>query len=397
MIARVLLALLLLALMPRAWAASGVYADQGSAYAACTADVKVWQTSRGSTARNAVCYLNSPTVYLQRAECFNGQWGTCNPGLGSYSFPAAGTCSSRPVLGAAQSKASGGSGGAICSNGCTFQPQGDSVSIQLGNGPVYSQAGNWKATGATCSPGDGTGDPLTAQEDCTQQGTLTQCVRSDGKTCATASTGKQFCWQQGENGVKTADNGNQAATKSPANTQINAPKTPPANGGDWTVTGQGTVTETKGGTASTSNVTTFDSSYGKNGTGKGDGTGSGSSSGGGTGDGDGEGDGDGDGNDPGGVGEGLGDLYTDSDLTLTGLVSEYYGKVSETPFLGSIKSFVTVNGGGSCPVFTMPATQWNNAMTLDSHCSGAFLAALQACGWVLFGIASYFAVRIAVN
>ncbi|KNX93798.1 hypothetical protein XvhCFBP2543_22295 [Xanthomonas vasicola] len=255
-------------------------------------------------------------------------------------------------------------------------------------GKTYFSLAGAKPTGATCSYGDGTGQGVKDQ-DCVQSGTLTMCIRSDGKQCATASTGKQFCWSPGESGVKKADNNNQAATKSPENAAINAPKDAPSNGGDWKVTGQGTSSETRGGVTTNSNVTTFDSTYGKDGSGKGDGTGSGTDSGGG-------GDGDGDGDDP-GAGAPMGDLYTKSDKTVESVVSKFAAQVRSTPIAGGIASFMTVPSGGSCPVFSLGASKWWSAMTIDFHCSGTFLGFLRACGWVIFAIAAYAAMRIAVT
>ncbi|PPU32373.1 hypothetical protein XspCFBP7912_12220 [Xanthomonas sp. CFBP 7912] len=259
-----------------------------------------------------------------------------------------------------------------------------SETLTMGGRTYFSLAGA-KPTGEVCTYGDGSGQQVT--NDCVQSGSLTQCVKADGRHCATASTGKEFCWAPGEAGVKKADDNNQAATKSPVNTSINAPKDPPANGGDWTVTGQGSVSETKGGSTTTSNVTTFVSSYGKTGTGKGDGTGSGSGSG--------EGQGDDDG--PGKPGEPAGKFYEGTELTVDGLVSEYYGKVSNTPMLNSVRSFMMVQGGGSCPVFALGATQWTPSLTFDAHCSGTVYNALIAMGWVLFAIVAYFAIRISVT
>ncbi|MEN9184206.1 hypothetical protein WH163_21955 [Xanthomonas vesicatoria] len=261
--------------------------------------------------------------------------------------------------------------------------------FSAGGKTYFSLAGS-KPTGATCSYGDGSGQAVKDQ-DCVQSGTLTMCIRSDGKQCATASTGKQFCWSPGESGVKKADNNNQAATKSPENAAINAPKDAPSNGGDWKVTGQGTSSETRGGVTTNSNVTTFDSTYGKDGSGKGDGTGSGTDSGGGDGDGE-----EGDGDDP-GQGAPIGDLYTKSDKTVQSVVSNFATQVRATPFAGGITSFMTVPSGGSCPVFTLGASKWWDAMTIDFHCNGSFLTFLRACGWVILAIAAYAAIRIALT
>lgn len=379
----------LLVLSPIAWAAT--YPDQGSAFAGCMAASAAATRVLGGTG-GPKCDLLEPNVYRCWAyQLWNG--GNvevlCGSGGGQetgHSFPVASSCANRPT---STSGWSSGGNGASCSGGCAFGPATSSDTVSFSGRTYFSLVGA-KPTGAVCSFGDGSGQPV-ATEDCVQSGALTQCVKADGRQCASASTGKQFCWAPGEAGVKKADNNNQAATKSPANTSINAPKDPPANGGDWTVTGQGTVSETKGGTTTNSTITTFDSSYGKTGTGKGDGTGTGGGSG------DGDGDDDGEDDEAGGVGEAPGDFYKPTELTVSSLMGEYYTKVSNTPVLGAIKSFMVVNGGGSCPVFSMPATQWTPALSFDAHCSGTVYSVLQTMGWVLLAIVAFFAVRIAVT
>jgi len=133
---------------------------------------------------------------------------------------------------------------------------------------------------------------------------------------------------------------------------------------------------------------------------------------GGDGGGDGDGDGDGGGGDGGTVGPGTGDgdgdgpgdpatsdgkFYTKSDRTMDKVFKEFKEKVETTELAGGIKKFMQVPGGGSCPVFTLPASQYWNAMTVDFHCSGTFLALLKACGYVILAIAAYAAVKIALT
>ncbi|KGE50657.1 filamentous phage phiLf adsorption protein III [Xanthomonas axonopodis pv. vasculorum] len=79
------------------------------------------------------------------------------------------------------------------------------------------------------------------------------------------------------------------------------------------------------------------------------------------------------------------------------VVSKFATQVRGTPLVGGIGSFMTVPSGGSCPVFSLGASKWWNAMTIDFHCSGTFLAFLRACGWVIFAIAAYAAIRIALT
>ncbi|WP_426933662.1 hypothetical protein [Xanthomonas arboricola] len=365
--------------------------DQGAAYAACMSQVADHKAKYPTATyyEEACRYSAGQNPFYTPVVDFREPGGGRNTRIGAEEYYG-GSCASRP---ASTSGWSSLGNGASCDNGCAMGPAASSDTYSAGGKTYFSLAGA-KPTGATCTYGDGTGQGVKDQ-DCVQSGTLTMCIRSDGKNCATASTGKQFCWSPGESGVKKADNNNQAATKSPENAAINAPKDAPSNGGDWQVTGQGTSSETKGGVTTNSNVTTFDSTYGKDGTGKGDGTGSGGGSGGGNGDGEGDGD-DGDGDDP-GQGAPIGDLYTKSDKTVQSVVSNFATQVRATPFAGGITSFMTVPSGGSCPVFTLGASKWWDAMTIDFHCSGSFLTFLRACGWVILAIAAYAAIRIALT
>jgi len=145
---------------------------------------------------------------------------------------------------------------------------------------------------------------------------------------------------------------------------------------------------------------------GGNGNGDGDGDGDGED---GDGDGDGNGNGGGGGNLPGdgdgdgeedGPGDGAtrdGDLYKKTNKTVKGVADRFREGAMKTPLVGGVTDFMKVPTGGSCPVFTVTASKWWKSMTLDFHCSGAFLALLRACGWVIFAIAGYAAVRIALT
>lgn len=223
------------------------------------------------------------------------------------------------------------------------------------------------------------------QDDCQTIGNLTQCVTSSGKHCAVASSGKKFCWNPGETGTKVS--GNEAATKSPAGAAVNDPPVPPANNGTWTQTGQGQVTVNGSSGSTTHNVTNHTSNYGADGKG-------GGAEGEGDSDGEGEGDGDGEGDEP---GEGVGDLYEPSERTVESVMSEFYTAVTGTQFISGVTSFMSAQGGGGCPTFSLGASDWWQAMTFDAHCSGTFLAMLQAMGWVVFAMACYIAVKIAVT
>ncbi|MBD9377937.1 hypothetical protein IB228_11285 [Pseudoxanthomonas sp. PXM04] len=223
---------------------------------------------------------------------------------------------------------------------------------------------------------------------------MTQCLTADGRTCAVASSGKKFCWEPTESGIKAS--GNEAATKAPEGTSIKPPPKAPNNGGDWQQGGTGTVSVTTGGVTNNYNTTNWNSSYGNQGSGANGGGADGEGNGG-SGDGSGE-EGEGDGDGWGEPGAGVGDLYDGTDKTIGGLMGNFWAQINAVPLAQSVTRFMGVgNGGGACPVFTVGATTYWETMTFDAHCSGNWLAVLQAMGWIVFAIACYVAVRIAVT
>lgn len=341
---------------------------------------------------------------VSKTGCPDGQeW---NLELGACDAP----CSSRSVMSGGMVKISASYNGdtAACDRGCKMMPVSDVVGVGLGENPSFITffTSGWAATGESCAAGDFgvVGDDTGGGNDgeqCTQQDNLTQCMKPDGRHCAVASSGKEFCWQPGENGIKAS--GNDAATKSPQGKEAKPPPLPPNNGGDWEQKAQSTVVESKDGASSTSNVTSWESSYGSQGQGasgngaSGEGKG-GSGSGSGLGGGSGNGDGDGDGDDgAGGVGDGAGDFYTSNGKTVSDVFQAFKARVTASPLIDAVQGFFTVSAGGACPTFTVPASEYWEAMTYDAHCSGDFLAALQAIGWVLMAVAALAAAYWALS
>lgn len=270
---------------------------------------------------------------------------------------------------------------------------------------MFYNMDGWLPTGDVCTPAaedTGGGNDV---EPCVTQGTLTQCVKPDGRTCAKASNGKEHCWRIDEHGIKAS--GNEATTKAPENVAPKPPSLPPPNGGDWVQKAVSQITAAINGQTSTSTVSRYESSYGTSGQGAsghgadgegkgGSGSGSGlGGSGSGSGSGDGEGDGEGDG--PGSPGGQLGDLYTSDGKTVAGIFQAFRARVGESPLIGAITSFFSVQGGGSCPVFSISASTYWEAMSFDGHCSGDFLAALQSIGWVLMAAAALLAAYWALS
>ncbi len=87
----------------------------------------------------------------------------------------------------------------------------------------------------------------------------------------------------------------------------------------------------------------------------------------------------------------------DKNLTVEKVYSEFEQRVKKAPIIDATKRFFTVSVGGSCPVFTVPATAFWEAMTFDLHCSGVIYALLQLIGWVLLAMAAYRAGEIALT
>ena len=92
----------------------------------------------------------------------------------------------------------------MCQDGCEFEAQGGTSSaLTTGNGDSLNTyyGGAYRPTGNMCSAGQQPPQPPKDQ-DCVGVPGQTMCKRADGKLCASASTGKQICWDPGETGEK---------------------------------------------------------------------------------------------------------------------------------------------------------------------------------------------------
>lgn len=314
-----LLAVVMLLLLPWLAQAQDVnFPDQGAAYAACRADFASRVSGYpGATPSNLsyncgsgqpprcfnngatttcwyVCGIDSPnpTGSFQR-DCRTG----ANSNVSTrYVYGGSAVCSARPPL----VNYSFQGNLASCHSGCEYAAgigePGDTVTV-LGSGPsAVTRVSRMSPTGQHCTVGADYQQPEAPVTDrCQRQGNLTQCLTADGRTCAVASSGKKFCWEPSEAGVKLS--GNEAAVKSPEGTAIKQPPKAPANGGDWQQGGTGTVSVTSGGVTNNYNTTNYNSTYGSQGSGangggadgegnggsgEGEGEGNGSASGGGT-------------------------------------------------------------------------------------------------------------------
>lgn len=155
-----------------------------------------------------------------------------------------------------------------CVGGCEWKdPAG--IAHRATVGGVSAYWGVRRPTGVRCTlPAAAAGDP-TPQASLPQNqppqacmpavNGLTMCIRKDGKHCATATTGKQLCWNPGETGTKTDGalaQKRDAGTPSP----VVPPVAPPGTSLNQTA---GPVTETNTITngTSTSTSTTTSTNY----------------------------------------------------------------------------------------------------------------------------------------
>lgn len=325
--------------------------------------------------------------------------------------------------------------GAVCSGGCSYEPSTSGQDVARTNsigGVAFQYATNMVPTGNACTVQDITDPVPDDQDQCVQQGTLTQCVTKDGDICTQASNGKRFCFGHDEAGVKTSQN--EAASKIPGGLPSNMPPVPPTNGGDWTKIGETPITQTTTNNNTTitnnSTINNYSSSYGSSGTGASGGGASGEPNGGGSGDGDGDGGGDGDDPGHGTVGGGAtceqGFTCTGGDPVLCAIAQQQYmarceasgrgdGEVgpfpgtgdggagddpspadshrTASPGLGWIDT-TGILGGGSCPQFESVTTRFGDfTINGDDWCQiigiaraallifGAFIALGILMGW----------------
>lgn len=116
-----------------------------------------------------------------------------------------------------------------CIAGCTLgMKPGYSTTNVAGGDTIYR--GQLEYSGASCGavvpPGpETTPDVDQDRQECVPIAGQTACVKPDGKICASASTGKQFCWAPGETGFKSDQGVGQV--RGPGATTPTLPPPPP--------------------------------------------------------------------------------------------------------------------------------------------------------------------------
>lgn len=94
----------------------------------------------------------------------------------------------------------------------------------------------------------------------------------------------------------------------------------------------------------------------------------------------------------------LGDLYTPSTDTTQSVVGAFQSTVMQTPIAGAASNFFSVGSvGGSCPTWTLAATDWNAEQTFDFYCRPEADEALDMARIVLLIVCAYVAFQIAMG
>ncbi|MCE7031359.1 hypothetical protein LY625_01740 [Lysobacter sp. GX 14042] len=135
--------------------------------------------------------------------------------------------------------------GSKCLGGCEYAiPPGTGItSTVIGGETLYSGEYEWTG-GGTCRaapPAPPAEEPKAPREQCTSipGSDMTRCMRNDGSTCVSATSGAQICWKPGETGQKAHENIAQVANAGdqpipPPNLNLPSgdalePKGPPVN------------------------------------------------------------------------------------------------------------------------------------------------------------------------
>lgn len=119
---------------------------------------------------------------------------------------------------------------------------------------------------------------------------------------------------------------------------------------------------------------------------------------GGSGPGTGNGNGDGEGNEPGAPGGAGGALYEGHDKTVASVYAAFRSRISAAPIVSAVDGYFSApSGGGSCPVWTVPANQYLPAFTFDFFCSPALQSIINMAGYLILLVAAYKAFHIAIG
>ncbi len=317
----------------------------------------------------------------------------------------------------------GGGTGKVCHDGCLYTAGSTpDTEYKFASGTTgIHYIGGWSPTGEACSLGGPNPDAKQAPE-CISEGGMTQCLREDGKHCASGASGTMHCWGPGDTGDKVSPSGDEYGTKDPnAGRPPTSPPpaspppaggggggtAPPSGGGTWgppqsctTVT-----TSTGGGPSTTSHVCTGGRApcvpsptslscpppatpppSGCTGSScrppadpppcdpaTADCTGAGS------------------------AGQGIGQVYEADNITIGTELARFASGAANSPILSfGIGFFGSCSGSGSCPSESWSAGLWGYEFNLSDFCTGKLLSLMNFAGYVALAGMALFAFKIAL-
>lgn len=156
----------------------------------------------------------------------------------------------------------------FCNDGCSFEqyhPGG--VTVCLGGGAsMYCAAGEWRATGQTCTVSDNS-EPWNPDNDTCRSipgSGFSECVKPNGEHCVTGAKGTRMCWQPGESGERMPETGVEGANKGSEGSDP-----PPPNGMEEPTKTGSTTTTINNSTTTTNTFTGSGNSGGQHNTGSG--------------------------------------------------------------------------------------------------------------------------------
>ncbi|MCC3256107.1 A coat protein [Xanthomonas campestris pv. armoraciae] len=241
--------------------------------------------------RSSSCVTDEPQGYLQ----YTCRWQSTTPGAagsgscGSFPWDMGQTCDKRNASSPLGDRgATLGAPPSTCYGGCKVA--GTPISGDAGGVKTYGMINRYY-TGDVCKGSNDSNAPIDAKQEAQQETTekppecvglgsgQTGCMKQNGDYCATASTGKTFCWKPTETGKKT--DGDDSQGKTPKGDPVTPPPIPPPDG-EWQRTDGHQQTTCVNNTCTTYNVTNYvkvPTGDSKNGTGDNSVDGSGNTSG----------------------------------------------------------------------------------------------------------------------
>lgn len=97
-------------------------------------------------------------------------------------------------------------------------------------------------------------------------------------------------------------------------------------------------------------------------------------------------------------GAGVEKLHEAGEATIGSIYGAFSTRVSNAPILQAGQAFFTIpNSGGSCPTWTIPASEWTPALVFDFFCNPTLMTILGYAGYILMAVAAMRAFHIGIG